>query len=97
MKPSWRRRGRGRSSLNRETVECYRCHKIGHFSYECPSSKEANYAGFDEDDEVILTAEIDLDEDEHLEDHKENSFMAQTGKKGKDYLWFLDSGCSNHM
>ncbi|XP_044478307.1 uncharacterized protein LOC123205423 [Mangifera indica] len=39
-----RGRERGRASFNKETVECYRCHKLGHFQYECPSkNKEANY------------------------------------------------------
>ena len=28
--------GRGRSTFNKATVECYRCHDLGHFQYECP-------------------------------------------------------------
>ena len=40
-----RGRGRGRQSFNKATVECYYCHKLGHFQWECPSKeKEANYA-----------------------------------------------------
>ncbi|XP_076902632.1 uncharacterized protein LOC143557446 [Bidens hawaiensis] len=49
--PRGRGRGRGRSSFNKETIECYKCHKLGHFVYEClgcNGSKEANFAGFDE-------------------------------------------------
>lgn len=34
-------RGRGnyrvRGRQNRTTVECFKCHKIGHYKYECPS------------------------------------------------------------
>ncbi|GJW21496.1 putative RNA-directed DNA polymerase [Tanacetum coccineum] len=83
-----RGRGRGRLSFNKETIECYSCHKLGHYSYECPLSKEANYAGFDEDEEVMLMAEIDVEE---------TAFMADASDESKGMLWFLDSGCSNHM
>nr|XP_043620003.1 uncharacterized protein LOC122591837 [Erigeron canadensis] len=37
---SYRGRGRGSSSFNKETVECYKCHKLEHFQYECPTWKE---------------------------------------------------------
>lgn len=31
-----RGRGRGRQYLNKAMIECFRCHKLGHFQYECP-------------------------------------------------------------
>ncbi|CAJ2637501.1 unnamed protein product [Trifolium pratense] len=41
-----RGRGRGRQSF---TMECFKCHKLGHFQYECPEwNKETNYAELDE-------------------------------------------------
>ena len=44
-----RGRGRGRQGFNKALVECYKCHKLGHFQYECPSwEKEAHYAELDE-------------------------------------------------
>ncbi|CAM8947308.1 unnamed protein product [Rhodiola kirilowii] len=47
-----RGRGRGRQSYNRDIVECFKCHKLGHFYYECPKlNKEANYAELHEDEQ----------------------------------------------
>ena len=34
-----RGRGRGRHSFNKTTVECYKCHQLEHFRYECPNGK----------------------------------------------------------
>lgn len=74
-------RGRGRIAFNKATVECYKCHNLGHFQYECPRwNKEANYAEVEEDeDELLLMAYEELHEDKRSD------------------VWFLDSGCSNHM
>jgi len=30
------RGGRGRQSFNKALIECFQCHKLGHFQYECP-------------------------------------------------------------
>ena len=40
-------------------VECYKCHKKGHYKSECPEweKEEANYAEMEED--VLLLAHID--------------------------------------
>jgi hypothetical protein len=73
-------RGRGRQSFNKALVECYKCHKLGHFQYECSSwDKEANYTELGEEEEMLLMSYVEMNE-----------------AKGED-VWFLDSGCSNHM
>ena len=50
-----RGRGRGRQSLNKAIIECFKCHKLGHFQYECPEwEKEANYVELEEEEELLL-------------------------------------------
>lgn len=52
-----RGRGRGRQSYNKATVECYKCHNLGHFQYECPKwNKEANFAQVDAEEDLLLMA-----------------------------------------
>ncbi|GMI84330.1 hypothetical protein HRI_002102300 [Hibiscus trionum] len=61
---SYRGRGRGRGiskgrqGFDKATIECYRCHKLGHFQWEC-SSVEANYAETQE--EMLLMAFVDTE------------------------------------
>ncbi|XP_076935222.1 uncharacterized protein LOC143601799 [Bidens hawaiensis] len=35
-----RGRGRGRGSFDKSGVECYKCHNLGYFQYECPSERK---------------------------------------------------------
>lgn len=73
-----RGRGRGMSNFDKSTVECYHCHKLGHYQYECPSKESgANFA--ESQEEMLLMA--------YMEDKQAD----------KEEIWFLDSGCSNHM
>lgn len=73
-------RGKGRQSNNKEHMECYKCHKLGHFQYECPSWEEnANFAEFDEEEMLLM------------------AIGEETKSEEMSGLWFLDSGCSNHM
>ena len=73
-----RGRGRHRPSFDKSTVECYNCHDLGHFQYECPKKGlRANFA--DTSEEMLLMAYVEEQQISTAE------------------VWFLDSGCSNHM
>jgi len=78
-----RGRGRGRGqgrAFDKSTVECYRCHKLGHFQYECPTyANYTDHTELDEGEEMLLM-----------------SYVEMQGAT-QDEIWFLDSGCSNHM
>ncbi|XP_076952708.1 uncharacterized protein LOC143626526 [Bidens hawaiensis] len=78
-----RGRGHGRfSSRGRGGVQCYNCNKFGHVKSECWSEPRANAAVGDQEEE---------DEDGLL-------YMAiAENDEHKDDVWFIDSGCSNHM
>jgi len=78
-----RGRGRGRFTLNKALIECFHCHKLGHYQYECPEAGKRVYYASSE-----TTAEV---EEEVLLVAYEGT---QTVQKED---WFLDSGCSNHM
>ncbi|KAJ9538612.1 hypothetical protein OSB04_031345 [Centaurea solstitialis] len=52
---SYQGRGRRRFSPSKATVECYWCHKLGHFQLECPEwGKRAKFAEMDEEKELLL-------------------------------------------
>lgn len=79
----YRGRGRGtwrQGSFDKSAIECYNCHELGHFQYECPNKGHDNKANFTEaEEEMVIMSYVNMQED-------------TTNK-----LWYLDSGCSNHM
>ncbi|KAB2616999.1 hypothetical protein D8674_012868 [Pyrus ussuriensis x Pyrus communis] len=47
---------RGQEVFNKDTVECYKCHNLGHYQYECPKwDKEANYTEVNEEDMLLMS------------------------------------------
>ncbi|KAK1431533.1 hypothetical protein QVD17_07993 [Tagetes erecta] len=92
--------GRGRGSLDKSKIpQCYCCKKFGHLKKDCWYNDEGqvNVAANEDDDVVdepddqrlLLAAttphELLIDEQLTLMNYKTN------------HLWFVDSGCSNHM
>ncbi|KAL5756186.1 hypothetical protein ACOSP7_020612 [Xanthoceras sorbifolium] len=80
-------KGRGRDQqFDKSKVECYRCHKLGHYHSNCyvklPKDKEKwEKSNFTEKKEV------------------ENLLMAYHVKKElpESDVWYVDTGCNNHM
>ncbi|PRQ55987.1 putative RNA-directed DNA polymerase [Rosa chinensis] len=73
----------GRGSFDKSNVECYRCHGYGHFKSECTSNLHYGRG------EKANFAEKEEKEEEIL-------LMAYHEGTNTD-VWYLDSGCSNHM
>ncbi|CAJ2635130.1 unnamed protein product [Trifolium pratense] len=74
-------RGRGRGRQNKEFVECFKCHKLGHYQSECPEYEgNVHYAEYNSVEEMLLMSRTN-------QDSKVNAIEP----------WYLDSGCSNHM
>lgn len=53
-----RGRGRGRPFLDRSTMECFNCQKLGHFQWKC-QRKKSNYA--EVQDDMLLMAYVEGD------------------------------------
>ncbi|KAL5575299.1 hypothetical protein UlMin_016998 [Ulmus minor] len=86
-------RGRGRGgnhlttyksrSADKSNVECYRCHRYGHYKSECrtnlnrQSEERTNFAEKEEEVSLLMVCHV-----------KEET---------QPNMWYLDTGCSNHM
>jgi transposase InsO family protein len=86
-------RGRGRGShhsttyspksADKSNVECFRCHRYGHYKSECQtnlnkqSGENTNFAEKEEDVSLLMACHV-------KEETQQN-------------IWYLDTGCSNHM
>ncbi|KAD5316822.1 hypothetical protein E3N88_16768 [Mikania micrantha] len=57
-------RGETRPDFDKSAVECYKCHLLGHFAYECPrDGNSINYMEFDEGEELLLMANSQVQRD----------------------------------
>ena len=101
---NWRGRGRSRGRGGRSiysNIQCYKCHKYGHYVNDCNPDKFYNcgrVGHFAKDcradkkvEETINLALDDATNDGLL-------LMAQNEDNiNNDTLWYLNSGASNHM
>ncbi|PHT83150.1 hypothetical protein T459_11593 [Capsicum annuum] len=67
---------------DKSKIECYNCHKFGHYSWKCRSNVE---------EKANLV-------DNNKEEDESTLLMATTEDDTDDYSsWYLDNGASNHM
>ncbi|XP_070012611.1 uncharacterized protein [Nicotiana sylvestris] len=84
------RDGRGRSyyqenngqRYDKSKIECYNCHKFGHFSWECRSNVEEK---------------ANLIDDKKEEDESTLLLALKEEERDDCSLWYLDNGASNHI
>ncbi|KAH0748175.1 hypothetical protein KY290_027407 [Solanum tuberosum] len=77
---------------DKSQVECYRCHRFGHYRSECRTNLNRNRGS------ISNFAETKEDGETKEEEEEVSLLMAYTAnKKFFTHLWYLDSGCSNHM
>ncbi|KAM1556843.1 hypothetical protein PS2_040150 [Malus domestica] len=58
-----RGRGRGRLGFDKSTLECYHCHELGHFQWECPKKSKEEKANYVETkEEILLMALVEFNE-----------------------------------
>nr|GLL21955.1 uncharacterized protein LOC104612075 [Ipomoea trifida] len=84
-------RGRGRSSEQRHfnqksSIQCHYCKKFGHKEAACWSKQR----------DEATKANI-VEKDVRRDDEPETLFMVHFPQNTDNDVWFIDSGCSNHM
>ncbi|KAJ0452174.1 putative RNA-directed DNA polymerase [Helianthus annuus] len=88
-----RGRGRGRIPDRSKVPQCHVCKKFGHLKRDCWYN--------DDNQAQVVTAEEPAVEPtaQETEEEQPNLFMMFTEEMDEhsSRLWFLDSGCSNHM
>ncbi|KAK2412918.1 hypothetical protein QL285_048063 [Trifolium repens] len=85
-------RGRGRGRQSKENIECFKCHKLGHYQSECPNWEDnVNYAELDYEEETLLMAKT-----EKGNEVKEEAWYLDSGCSNhmignKDWLFDFDA------
>ena len=81
-------RGRGRGRFDKRNIQCYYCKRYGHFERDCRLKEDNNNKG------VNYAQEGDEASPNNL---FLSSAKAENDTKDIKDIWYLDSGCSNHM
>ncbi|KAE8681351.1 hypothetical protein F3Y22_tig00111330pilonHSYRG00279 [Hibiscus syriacus] len=72
---------------DKSNVECYRCHKYGHYKSECRTT----FSGAHGEESNFIGNEEEQDEDISL------LMVCHAKEPTNKHLWYLDTGCINHM
>ncbi|WVZ25062.1 hypothetical protein V8G54_003606 [Vigna mungo] len=75
---------------DKRNIECFNCHRYGHYASECYPEKEEQKNGQGKE---AYTTQVDSDSEPI-------TLMTTTSivrSHSQDKLWYLDSGCSNHV
>lgn len=84
--------GQNRGKGDKSKVECFRCHKFGHYRSECyarihnDKAEMSHFAERREEETLLMAVET-------TQKLKQGSREQQQGSE----IWFVDTGCSNHM
>ncbi|GKD11620.1 retrovirus-related pol polyprotein from transposon TNT 1-94, partial [Tanacetum coccineum] len=55
-------RSENRPQFDKSQIECYKCHQLRNFQYECSNDARAvNYAEFEDNEEIMLMATVDVE------------------------------------
>ncbi|XP_027191822.1 uncharacterized protein [Cicer arietinum] len=84
---------KGKKSVDKRKVKCYSCNNFGHYSSECHASNRSD------DHRRNLDANANLVKEETTDDEDPCRLLMMITKNDvtSDEVWYLDSGCSNHM
>ncbi|KAF2310023.1 hypothetical protein GH714_006277 [Hevea brasiliensis] len=80
------RKDKGR---DKSSVECYQCHRYGHYRYELQTNLNKYHGGRSNFSE---TKETETKEEEVL-----LLMVCHSNEETSSNMWYLDTGCSNHM
>ena len=78
-----RGRGCGKGRYDKSNVECFSCHKYGHYSSECRNINKEQRASFTRQDD---------EEEEHS-----LLMVTSSDQISSNHTWLIDTGCTNHM